>query len=109
MAERLEPVCLEHLENSGSGTFYAPATGADFDSVKVEFQPATTQEVSVGAILLAPLMRRLGEGVELTPKEEKILADPESMGGANVDYIANRVRYGYGPTALFKKLKENIL
>lgn len=69
---------------------YVLVTGQNPPFVAVKVEQPTELESMVGRIALARLRERVGLEIELSPEEEAILNDPNSMSGANIDYIRKR-------------------
>lgn len=69
---------------------YVLITGQNPPFVAVKVGKTTELESMVARISLARLRERIGLEMELSPEEEAILNDPNSMGGTNIDYITHK-------------------
>ena len=76
--------------------------------VTVEVRDATKEEQRMGNIMLARLREELGEEIVLSKRDRRIVDDPRSFGGANVYYVNDRVRNGYGPLSVVKRVVNKV-
>ncbi|MGE5041398.1 MAG: hypothetical protein ACM3IJ_00660 [Candidatus Levyibacteriota bacterium] len=77
--------------------------------VTVKVRELTQQEMRVANITLAPLRERVGEEIELSKQDQRILEDPRSWGGIRMSYVEDRVANGYGFTGFIRRTARNFL